>query len=64
MRIITVTSQNADNYGAVLQSYALQQTLLSLGYDNEILDVCISNPKSSNLKAASRAHTPNPVLCF
>lgn len=37
MKIITVTSQHADNYGAVLQAYALQQTLEKLGYENEIL---------------------------
>lgn len=54
MKIITVTSQKADNYGAVLQSYALQQTLFELGYENEILDICINGKKSLNLKAAIR----------
>ncbi len=37
MRILTVTTQTANNYGAVLQAYALQQTLLNLGYENELL---------------------------
>jgi len=38
VRIKTVTFHGAHNYGAVLQAYALQQTLISLGYDNEIID--------------------------
>lgn len=54
MKIVTVTSQKADNYGAVLQSYALQQTLFDLGYDNEILDVNVTGKKSSNIKVIIR----------
>lgn len=38
MRVITVTFHGAHNYGAVLQAYALQKTLMSLGYENEIID--------------------------
>ena len=38
MKIVTVTSQKARNYGAVLQAYALQKTLLRLGYENLLLD--------------------------
>jgi len=38
MRIKTVTFHGAHNYGAVLQAYALQNTLISLGYENEIID--------------------------
>ncbi|KAF1086366.1 Polysaccharide pyruvyl transferase [Sporotomaculum syntrophicum] len=38
MKIKTVTFHGAHNYGAVLQAYALQKTLLSLGYENEIID--------------------------
>ena len=34
----TVTFQRAHNYGALLQSFALQQTIISLGYNNEIID--------------------------
>lgn len=37
MKTITVTAQRANNYGAVLQSYALQQVQESLGYQNELL---------------------------
>ncbi len=36
-KIITTTFHNANNYGAVLQAYALQQTLLKK-YNTEILD--------------------------
>ncbi|MBQ8228027.1 MAG: polysaccharide pyruvyl transferase family protein [Clostridia bacterium] len=54
MKIITVTSQNADNYGAVLQAYALQQTMIELGYENEILDCRPADKRSSNLKVAVR----------
>ena len=38
MRIGILTFHCAHNYGAVLQSYALQQYLLSLGYKVEIID--------------------------
>ncbi len=38
MRIKTVTFHGAHNYGAVLQAYSLQQTLIGLGYNNEIID--------------------------
>lgn len=54
MKIITVTSQNADNYGAVLQAYALQQTLQNIGYDNEILDCRVANKRSKDLKVVIR----------
>ena len=49
MKIITVTSQEADNYGAVLQSYALQQTLEKLGYENEILHISTKGRKSKKV---------------
>ena len=39
MKTVTVTHQNAINYGAVLQAYALQQQLHKLGIDDEILDL-------------------------
>lgn len=39
MKTITVTHQNSINYGAVLQSYALQKQLSKLGVDDEILDL-------------------------
>ena len=39
LKTITVTSQNAINYGAVLQAYALQKKLSELGIDDEIIDI-------------------------
>ncbi len=39
MKTVTVTHQNAINYGAVLQAYALQQQLIKLCVDDEILDL-------------------------
>lgn len=38
MKIITVTSHRAYNYGAVLQAYALHKVLSSIKYENELLD--------------------------
>ena len=38
MRVGTITFHHADNYGAVLQAYALQQALLSLGVETELID--------------------------
>lgn len=54
MKIITVTTQKADNYGAVLQAYALQQTLLNLGYDNELLDCSVVEKHPFNIKLSVR----------
>lgn len=34
----TITFHAAHNYGSMLQAYALQQTLLSMGVDNEIIN--------------------------
>lgn len=39
MRIITVTFHRAENYGAVLQCYALQKVLLNMGHDAKVLDL-------------------------
>lgn len=38
MKIATLTFHRALNYGAVLQTYALQKALIDLGYDTEVLD--------------------------
>lgn len=38
MKIGTITFHWANNYGAVLQAFALQQFLLKNGYDTEVLD--------------------------
>lgn len=44
MKAGILTLHQADNYGAVLQAYALQQTLLDLGLDNEILTTDFPDP--------------------
>lgn len=38
MNTLTVTFHHTTNYGAVLQTYALQQTILSFGHENLVLE--------------------------
>lgn len=38
IRTATITFHKAVNYGAILQTYALQQSILKLGVDNDIID--------------------------
>lgn len=38
MKIATITFQNADNYGAMLQCYALQQAITRIGYKCDVID--------------------------
>lgn len=45
-KITTVTFQNAYNYGATLQCYALQKKLIDMGYDVSVLNY--NNPKIGN----------------
>lgn len=45
MKSLTVTYHHTTNYGAVLQAYALQQTLLSLGHENQILETSVVKKK-------------------
>lgn len=47
MKTITTTFHHTTNYGAVLQSYALQHMIESLGHDNEILEF-VSPKKKKN----------------
>ena len=42
MKTVTVTHQNAINYGAVFQAYALQRQLQKLGIEDEILDLKVA----------------------
>lgn len=48
MKTITVTLHRANNYGAVLQAYALQQVQESIGYENKLLDYYDNPPLFSN----------------
>lgn len=45
MKIATITFHNVNNYGALLQAYALQQTILNMGYDTELIDYTRQNLK-------------------
>lgn len=45
MKTLTVTFHHTTNYGAVLQTYALQQTFLSLGHENLVLETKTANKK-------------------
>lgn len=38
MKTATITFHNTNNFGAALQCYALQQSILKLGAENEVLD--------------------------
>lgn len=42
----TLTFHAAHNYGSMLQAYALQRFLLSLGFDNEIIDLRLPAQKA------------------
>ena len=44
-KIATLTFHNCNNYGAVLQDYALQQKILEMGYETEIIDYSRNNIK-------------------
>ena len=45
MKSLTVTFHHTTNYGAMLQTYALQQAILSLGHDNVILETALKPRK-------------------
>ena len=41
----TITYHASHNYGSMLQAYALQQTLLGLGYSNRIINLRTTRQK-------------------
>ena len=49
MKSLTVTYHHTTNYGAVLQAYALQQTIMSLGHENLILETSINKKKNKRV---------------
>lgn len=53
MKFGIMTFHRAVNYGAVLQTYALQQTLFELGMDNEVIDY-----RSDKIEELYRIFTP------
>ena len=52
MKAGILTFHSANNYGAVLQAYALQKTLTALGVDNEFIDFC-QTPSEEHMPAAA-----------
>lgn len=59
-RIGMLTLHGADNYGAVLQAYALQHTLISLGAEAELIE--FAHPAHSESDAAHPTHAvPAPI---
>lgn len=55
MKTLTVTYHKTNNYGAVLQTYALQQTIIKLGHENVVLDYCSPrNPIKQKLSLIQR----------
>lgn len=49
-----LTFHRANNYGAVLQAYALQKTIENMGYENEYIDFILNNPEK--IKEFKRAN--------
>ena len=45
MKTLTVTFHHTTNYGAILQTYALQQKILSMGHENVILETKVIRKK-------------------
>ena len=52
MTIGIITIHKINNYGSVLQAYALQQVCKELGYDVEIIDYIFPNIQHQNNKYA------------
>lgn len=46
MKTLTVTFHHTTNYGAILQTYALQQKIMSMGHENVILETKVIKKKS------------------
>lgn len=59
MKTATVTWTTYNNYGTILQAYALQQELLKLGHENEILSdkEIIAEQESRNKKSRKKKET-------
>ena len=58
MRAGIVTFHRADNYGAVLQAYALQKTLTELGVDSEFLEFDKPDRKTEPFDGSARKGPP------
>ena len=58
MKLGILTFHSVDNYGAVLQAFALQMYLKTLGHDVEIIDY---RPSYFHPKRVSRPLNTSPV---
>lgn len=58
-RVGIITFHAAYNYGSMLQAYALQQTLLNLGYDAEIINMRTERQKAQYRHFVSIKDNPN-----
>lgn len=62
MRIGILTFHRGNNYGGVLQCYALQQVLKSLGHTVEIIDYHARNNRGFLCKLYSKYSTANSIM--
>ncbi|HOJ76474.1 MAG TPA: polysaccharide pyruvyl transferase family protein [Bacillota bacterium] len=63
MKISMLTFFKAINYGTFLQAYALQQTLLQLGYDVEVINYnAMSELAQNDLKNAAIGYLRHPII--
>ncbi len=61
MKTLTVTSQRANNYGAVLQAYALQRAQEQIGYSNELLRYYETSPILAPIDYSNAAQIPKTL---
>ena len=62
MRIATITLHNANNFGAVLQAYALQRHITSLDFDTELINYYPNQPASVSPKILR--YTPKRAIIY
>ena len=69
MKTFTITFHHGTNYGALLQTYALQQTILSLGFENTVFEYPYSSRfyekidlRRPRAAASSAIHNYNKLL--
>lgn len=62
MRAGILTFHQEDNYGAVLQAYALQRKLEILGIENEFLDIEVKRREKTGLSGVQMPSSPAMVL--
>src|SRR5690554_3017239 len=48
-KVLTITCHRTQNYGAILQTYALAKYLSSQGFEVEVIDYCPSSKSKKNI---------------